>query len=115
MHPANEDQEMQMIRIFAYICFGLAALGVFLALVEEFFFIFHAMVIFVTGALFMALDKIITTLVEIRDALLMKSRSIDVEMYTGSDDSHPSEVESKTVRTVQEIQADMDRLKSRLR
>ena len=105
---------MQSIRVLAYVCFVFAALGVVLAFVEEFFFVIQAMVMFVTGVLLIALDKIITTLVEIRDALLKTSMSIDVGITSDSVRADATEVEAKVVRTMQEIQADVERLKNRL-
>jgi len=64
---------MQSIKVFAYICFGLATVGLLIALAEEPEMLAPALVLFVTGVLLTALDKIITTLVEIRDALTGKS------------------------------------------
>jgi len=64
---------MQSIRVFAYICFGFSAIGLLIGLVEEAVMLIQALVLFVTGVLLTALDKIITTLVEIRDALTGKS------------------------------------------
>lgn len=56
---------MQAIRVFSYVCFGFAALSVLLAIVENPLFLVNALVLLVGGVLYLALDKIITTLIEI--------------------------------------------------
>ena len=65
---------MQIIKIIAYVCFGLAGLFVIsaiamgeLALVAV---VTLSMSVAVMGALLLALDKIISTLIEIRDAVV---------------------------------------------
>jgi hypothetical protein len=105
------DIKMQVIKIFAYICFGFSALGLMLALIDNSFFIAHALVMFITGVLLMALDKIISTLVEIRDALL-GSNPLVLEQeiaVVGMVDA-----DARPARSLQELSADLEKLRQRL-
>ena len=101
---------MQSIKVFAYICFGLAALGLLIALAEEPVMLAPALVLFVTGVLLTALDKIITTLIEIRDALTGKS---DIERTEAANVKNTETVNQKPIRSAKEIADDLKRLKDR--
>ena len=101
---------MQSIKVFAYICFGLAAVGLLIALAEEPVMLVPALVLFVTGVLLTALDKIITTLVEIRDALTGKS---DIERREIANVKNTETVNQKPIRSAKEIGDDLKRLKDR--
>lgn len=101
---------MDTIKYFAYICFGLAGVGLIVALAEELSFIVPTLVLFITGVLLTALDKIITTLVEIRDVLKGKS---DVELGETASVRKTEPVDHKPIRTAKEIGDDLKRLKDR--
>ncbi|WP_139222643.1 hypothetical protein [Loktanella salsilacus] len=82
-----------------------------LALVDNSFFIVHALAMFITGVLLMALDKIISTLVEIRDALL-GSNPLVLEheiAVVGMIDA-----DARPTRSLQELSADLEKLRQRL-
>ena len=104
---------MQIIKIIAYVCFGLAGLFVISAIaMGEFAPVAVSISVAVMGVLLLALDKIISTLVEIRDAVVgsgIETTEVMVQP-TSVDDA----MEAKPARSIQEISADLERLKSKL-
>lgn len=109
---------MQALKIISYICFGFAALGLLLAAAtEELVFVISAITMLVTGVLIIALNKIITTLVEIRDALLGESNlgaRENANVGTHDDVGVYDAQEARPQRSIQEISADLDRMKKKL-
>jgi hypothetical protein len=104
---------MQIIKIIAYVCFGLAGLFVLLALAgEEFALIAVSISVAVMGVLLLALDKIISTLVEIRDAVV--GSGIEATEVMVQPTSVDEAIAAKPARSIQEISADLERLKSKL-
>ncbi len=104
------DCPVDTIKYFAYICLGLAGVGLIVTLAEEPAFIVPTLVLLVTGVLLTALDKIITTLVEIRDVLKGKN---DVGHGETASVSKTEPAEQKPTRSAKEIGDDLKRLKDR--
>jgi predicted RecB family endonuclease len=104
---------MQIIKIIAYVCFGLAGLFVISAIAgEELALIAVSISVAVMGVLLLALDKIISTLVEIRDAVVgSEIEATEVMVQSASVDEAEA---AKPARSIQEISADLERLKSKL-
>ena len=104
---------MQIIKIIAYVCFGLAFLIVILAIgSEEFSMIYVSITVAIMGVLLLALDTIISTLVEIRDAVVGAGGK--ATEATAQSTSVNQVENAKPARSVQEISADLERLKSKL-
>lgn len=103
----------RLLIIIAYACFGLAGLFVILAIAgEEFALVGVSISAAVMGVLLLALDKIISTLVEIRDAVV-GSEIEATEMMVQSASVAGTEA-AKPTRSIQEISAGLERLKSKL-
>jgi hypothetical protein len=104
---------MEIIKIIAYVCFGLAGLFVILAIAgEELVLIAASISVALMGVLLLALDKIISTLVEIRDAVV--GSGVETTEVTVQSTSVDEAEAAKPTRSVQEISADLERLKSKL-
>ena len=104
---------MQIIKLFSYTCFGLAGLGVLIGLGnEELAFLALAVSLVVAGILLMALDKIITLLVEIRDAAVgVGVQPIQPTILTPNIANTETSIPEKTM---EELSADLKRLASKL-
>ena len=111
----NQSMEliMQIIKLFSYTCFGLAGLGVLIGLGnEELAFLALAVSLVVAGILLMALDKIITLLVEIRDAAV----GVGVQPFQSTIVT-PNTANTETSipeKTMEELSTDLKRLASKL-
>lgn len=106
---------MNIIRIFSYVCFGFSALSLFLTFVEDLFFVSYIITFFVAGVLLLALDKIIVTLTEIRDALQRNEIPIvETDSFAeGTTVNFDQNVNQSSTKSIEEISADLARLKER--
>jgi hypothetical protein len=107
---------MLILRIISYTCFGLAGLGTIFALGEgEIMLMSLSVSTAIAGVLMLALDKIVTTLTEIRDTIVGPTQ---VEGSTDTSIDLPTEnheiTKSTPAKSLEEISADIERMKSNL-
>lgn len=96
---------MPAIKMIAWIHFGLAALLTYMALYGNFGLLPPAIAVAIAGCLFIAIDKGLTLLTEIRDRLPEPSMTI-VEPEHVTTQSAPT-------RSLAELDADLQRLKGK--
>ena len=102
---------MKSIKIIAYTCFALAGLGIILGIGEgELILLVMSISTAIAGILMLALDVIISTLKEIRDALIQQTE-------IPSDATQSTEVQlqetSVSTKSLADITADIERLKNK--
>ena len=106
---------MLIVRIISYISFGVAVLSLAVAIGEaEFILLALSISTAISGVLMLALDKIITTLTEIRDTIVGPTQ---VEGSTDTSIDLPTEnheiTKSTPAKSLEEISADIERMKSK--
>ncbi|MCG7574847.1 hypothetical protein MHM39_14845 [Phaeobacter sp. CNT1-3] len=103
---------MKALTWIAYICWGLAAIGVVLAIGDENpIFLVLAGSLAISGVLFSAFERVITLLTEIRGALV-EATEAPKQTPIETNEAAPDETPLVT-RTVEEISADLKRLKEK--
>ena len=105
---------MVLLQALGYISFGLGVLLVIAGVsTEDFVFFNGAISLLISGVLFLAIDKIVTTLVEIRDAVRgdieNKSQAVGVTTKSAEEDSF-----AEPTKTLAELSADLEKMKKRL-
>lgn len=94
---------MQSLKVFAWLSFGAAALCLLAAIVTGFEgYLLPAVSGGVAGVLFLALDRIVSLMTEIRDALVIREPEPTVETAA-----------AVPTRTLAEVDADIKRLARR--
>lgn len=105
---------MLILRIISYICFGIASVGIVLAIGEvEVMLLAMSVSTAIAGVLMLALDKIVTTLTEIRDSIASPRQAVgavDILIDKPTENSN----QSTPARSLKEISVDIERMKSKL-
>lgn len=101
---------MNSLKVLTWVCWGLAAVSILLFLgSSEIFFVSLAVALGVTGVLVSGLHQIVLLLTEIRDKLPEQAvLTVSQEIAEVSSDVPAN------VRTIEEIQKDLDRMNARL-
>lgn len=105
---------MLILRIISYTCFGLAGLGIIFALGEgEIMLMSLSVSTAIAGVLMLALDKIVTTLTEIRDTIICSRQAEGPADTSTVQPADTNEVNKSTpTKSLEELTADIDRMKS---
>lgn len=102
---------MQAVKWTAYVCFGTSGLTVILAMASEApIFIGAALSVALLGMGFLAADRALLILTDIRNALVP---ALELQAQTVSVPAHPGET-IPSVRTAAEISADIAAIKARV-
>ena len=105
---------MLILRIISYTCFGLAGLGIIFALGEgEIMLMSLSVSTAIAGVLMLALDRIVTTLTEIRDTIIGYGHAEGPADTSTVQPADTNEVnKSAPTKNLEELTADIDRMKS---
>lgn len=104
---------MQILTWIAYACWALAALALIICLREGDVLLFAGSVsVAISGVLFFAFERVISLLTDIRDTLQGGAKNEPEPLLAPQTDTPP--MTEKPTRSLAELSADLDRLKSGL-